>query len=98
MRLVKCIRGKIRHSVEYPVCRFCVHAVSHRTRNAHHAVFLYAVNEVMPFLLHNVVLLFCHSPAHKVASAHRIACNVAHYPHHLLLIYHAAVCRLERRP
>ena len=96
MRLIERIGGKVRHSVEYFIRCVRINAVPHGSRHAYNAVLLYAVHKVMPFLLHNIVLLFCHCAAHKVAAAHRIARNVTHNAHDLLLIYHAAICGLER--
>ena len=60
-------------------------------------IVLNAVYEVYSFLFHYAVLLFCHSTAHKVASAVRISRNIAHYLHYLLLVYHTAVRYIENR-
>ena len=96
VRLIERIGGKVRHSVEYLIRRVRIHAVPHGSRHAYNAVLLYAVHKVMPFLLHNIVLLFCHCAAHKVAATHRIARHVAHNAHDLLLIYHAAIRCFKR--
>ena len=98
MSLIKSIFGELYHFIKNFVCFFGRNTVSDCALYRYVAVFvLNAVYEVYSFLFHYVVLLFCHSTAHKVASAVRISRNIAYYLHYLLLVYHTAVRYIENR-
>ena len=96
--LVEGVGGKGDHLVVDVVGHVLRHAVAHTAGDGHMAVFIHhAVDEILPLLLHDFVLLLGHGAAHQVAAAVGIAGQVAHNLHHLLLIDHAAVGHVQNR-
>ena len=68
------------------------HAPADAAVDDHVAVFVHhAVHEILPLLGHHVLFLLGHGPAHQVAAAQRVARQIPHDLHDLLLIDHAAV-------
>ena len=64
---------------------------------AGHALLGIAVNEIRPFFFHDRLLFLAHRTANQVASSHRVAAEVAHNLHNLLLIHDTAVGRRQDR-
>ena len=91
MGFIERIGRKVHHFIEDLVCNVCGHTVAHSARNLNNAFFHDAVDKILPFLEHNVVLFLCHCTADKVASPHGIPCYIAHDAHYLLLVNHAAI-------
>ena len=96
MRFVEGVAGEGGHLVVNLLGGFFAHAHAHRAGDFHGAVGLHhAVDEIFLFLGHDVVLLFGHGLAHQIAAAQRIARQIAHDLHHLLLIDHAAIGHIQ---
>ena len=64
---------------------------------AGHALIGIAVNEIGPLFFHDGLLFLAHRTANQVASSHRVAAEVAHDLHNLLLIHDTAVGRRQDR-
>ena len=94
MGLVEGILGEIRHIVVYLLRRLLRNPSRHAAR---HILLRIAVDKVLPLLLHHILLLLAHGTAHQIAPAQRIAAQVPHDLHHLLLVHDTAVGRRKDR-
>ena len=74
MGFVESIGSKIHHLIENLFRCFLADAAPKRTVHLDFAILDYAVDEIYPFALHDIVLLLAHGAADKVASAEGIAC------------------------
>ena len=92
MRFIESVRSEGDHIFEDRFGCSCRNSVSGAARDLYTSIVRgLAVYEVFLFFEHHVHLLFAHSAAHQVGTAKRIASEVTHYLHHLLLIYQAAI-------
>ena len=92
MGLVEGVGRKIHHFIEDFVRNRLRHAVFHCTDNAFRAM-----DEVLAFLCHDVVLFLGHCASYQIAAPVGIACQCANDLHNLLLIDHAAIGGTENR-
>ncbi len=90
MGLVEGILGKGRHFVENAVSHLRRDPVCHCAGTFHCPILpALAVNEVLPFCLHDVHLLFAHGLADQVRPAVGVPCQRPEHLHHLFLIEQA---------
>ena len=83
---------KVAHFVEDPIGDFRADSIGHRPYAVLGAVWiLMAVEEILPFLLHNVVLFLGHGPAHQIRPSIGVSRQAAADLHYLFLVHHAAV-------
>ncbi len=98
MGFVECIGSKGTHFIKNLVRDFFRNAVSDCARKLKISVFVkFSVDEVFPFLRHNVKLFFAHGTAHKVCASIGITRKLADYLHNLLLIHDTAVSYVQYR-
>ena len=98
MRLVERVRSECDHVLKYGLCSCSRYAVSGAARYLNIALFIrLAVDEVLLLFKHHLHFLFAHRAAHQIGAAERIAAEVTHYLHYLLLIDKAAVSDAQDR-
>ena len=62
-----------------------------------HALLRISIDEIRPLLFHHGLLFLTHGTAHEIASPKRIAAQITHDLHYLLLINNTAVGRRQNR-
>ena len=96
---VESVAGESDHLVIELVRHVFRHPVAHAAGHGHVAVLvLQAIDEDLPFRLHDLVFLFRHGAAHQVAPAVAVARQIPHDLHDLLLIHHAPISHVQDRP
>ena len=94
MGLIEGILCKVNHRVIDMIGLVLRNAILNTAGNI---LILVAVDEVLTFLLHDLGFLLAHGTADEVGTAKRIAAEIAHDTHDLLLIHDTAIGRLEDR-
>ena len=88
MGFVEGVFREVDHLVVDGVGGLLVDAVGN---TALHSLLRIAVDEVLPLLFHHCGLFLGHGAAHQIASAQRVAGQIPHNLHYLLLVDDAAV-------
>ena len=94
MRLVEGILREVDHLVIDVVRRRLIDAPRDAARDV---LLRISIDEVLPLLLHDLRLLLTHGTAYEVRASHRVAGEITHDLHHLLLVDDTAIGRLEDR-
>ena len=94
MRLVEGILREVDHLIIDVVRRRLIDAPRDAARDV---LLRITIDEVFPLLLHDLRFLLTHGTAHEVRAPHRVAGEITHDLHHLLLVDDTAIGRLEDR-
>ena len=98
MGFVEGIGRKGAHFIKNLVCDFFRNSVADRSRKFKISVIVkFSVDEIFPFLRHNVEFFLTHCAADKVCSSVGISRKLTDYFHNLFLIDDAAVGYVENR-
>ena len=91
MGFVERIFGKIDHGIVDRVRCLLADAIGDTALNP---LFFISINKVLPLRIDDILLLFTHGPSDVIRLSHRIACQLLHNLHNLLLVDDTAVGRL----
>ena len=94
MRLVEGILREVDHLVIDVVRRRLIDAPRDAARDV---LLRITIDEVLPLLLHDLRFFLAHGTAHEVRASHRVAGEITHDLHDLLLVDDTAIGRLEDR-
>ena len=98
MGFVERIGRKGAHFIKNLVCDFFRNSVAHCAGKFQVSVFVkFSVNEIFPFLRHNVKFFLAHCTANKVCPSVGISRKLTDNFHNLFLIDDASVCNIENR-
>ena len=98
MRFVESIFGKLCHFIKYFVGGCLINSIAHATWNHYIAVLVHLpMDENFSFFCHHIQLFLSHGTAHQIGSTCRIARQITHNLHDLLLIHHTAIRDIQNR-
>ena len=92
MRFIKRILGKVNHRIVNVIGHVLRNTAAHAPR---HLFLRIALDKIAALLLHDMRFFLAHGAAHKIRASQRISAQLLHNLHHLLLVYDAAVRRLQ---